>query len=214
MENYIRYHKKPFAKYLTVGEFNSKFGHKIEVSTTFDNAFESKYRVARNRSGHDEYITTGLTIEAGKTIETSTQPIETSTQPTSTQPIETSTQPTSTAAEDLDEFLGRETQVDQVSAVEEIVLERAKDAKTAKLDLKNIVHFKQDGAELKDRLMKGTKSNLISLKNYYKGDKDATVRMSYKDGNKETKVSSLNPNKDSLKQFLTNTKGIREVLCG
>ena len=202
MENYIRYHKKPFAKYLTVGEFNSKFGHKIEVSTTFDNAFESKYRVARNRSGHDEYITTGLTIEAGKTIETSTQPIE------------TSTQPTSTAAEDLDEFLGRETQVDQVSAVEEIVLERAKDAKTAKLDLKNIVHFKQDGAELKDRLMKGTKSNLISLKNYYKGDKDATVRMSYKDGNKETKVSSLNPNKDSLKQFLTNTKGIREVLCG
>ena len=46
----------------------------------------------------------------------------------------------------------------QCSAVEEIVLERAKDAKKANLDLKNIVHFKQDGAELKDRLMKVTNS--------------------------------------------------------
>lgn len=212
MENYIRYHKKPFAKYLTVGEFNSKFGHNIEVSTAFDNTFKSKYQVARNRAGHDEYITTGLNVEFSP-IQSMKKPVE---------PAIVETQPVSAEnVEDLDEFLGRETQnvndVNEVSdlssKIEEIVLERAKDAKTADLDLKNIVHFKQSGAELKDRLMKGTKSNLISLKNYYKGDKNATVRMSYKDGNKETKVASLNPNKDSLKQFLKNTKGIREVLC-
>lgn len=207
MENYIRYHKKPFAKYLTVGEFNSKFGHDIEVSATFDNAFKSKYQVARNRAGHDEYITTGLNVDVA--------PIQSMKKPVEPAIVETQS---AENVEDLDEFLGRETQnvsdvSDLSSKIEEIVLERAKDAKTADLDLKNIVHFKQSGAELKDRLMKGTKSNLLSLRNYYKGDENATVRMSYKDGNKETKVVSLNPNKDSLKQFLKNTKGIREVLC-
>lgn len=208
MENYIRYHKKPFAKYMSVGEFNSKFGHQIEVSTSFDKTFKEKYLVARKRAGQDEYITTGLNVESTpkqrvKIMENKQKVVQ--------------VQKAAEQETDLDEFLGREVETVAVdstqSSIEEIVLERAKDAKTANLDLKNIVHFKKSGTELKDRLMKGTKQNLISLKNYFKGDKNATIRMSYKDGTKETKVADLKPNKNSLKQFLKNTKGIREVLC-
>ena len=115
--------------------------------------------------------------------------------------------------ESIDEFLGREVEKSVQSQIEDIVLERAKDARSGDMDLKNIVHFSAPNSDLKDRLMKGTKQNLAQLKAYYKGDENASIRMSYKDGDKETKIADLNPCKTSLKAFLKNPKGVREVSC-
>ena len=96
--------------------------------------------------------------------------------------------------------------------IEEIVLERAKDVKSAQLDLKNIVHF-NNGSSIRDRLMKGTKQNLEQLKNYMEGYTEETVRLSYRRENKTVKISDLQPDMSSLKEFLADSKNIREVKC-
>ena len=96
--------------------------------------------------------------------------------------------------------------------IEEIVLERAKDEASAQLDLKNIVHF-NNGTNVRDRLMKGTKQNIESLQDFLDGYTEVTVRLSYKKNNKNVKVADLNPDVDSLKEFLSDSKNIREVKC-
>ena len=195
MDKYLNYHKKPYAKYLTVHQFNNKFGSELSVSSTFDSEFMAKYTVARKRAGQDDYITTGLNMVRSR----KQSPVPMS------KPIE--------SKESIDDFLGREVEKSVQSQIEDIVLERAKDARSGDMDLKNIVHFNAPNTDLKDRLMKGTKQNLAQLKAYYKGDESASIRMSYKDGDKETKISDLNPSKTSLKAFLKNPKGVREVSC-
>ena len=97
--------------------------------------------------------------------------------------------------------------------IEEIVLERAKTEESANLDLKNIVHFNDSSSNIRDRLMKGTKQNIQFLKSFLDGNSEQTVRLSYRKNEKNIKVSELNPDIESLKAYLSDTKNIREVKC-
>lgn len=130
---------------------------------------------------------------------------------------ETSVEETATAVEEfndqsLEEALN-DTSDSLQQKIEEIVLERAKTEESANLDLKNIVHFNDNSTNIRDRLMKGTKQNIQYLKNFVDGNTEQTVRLSYKKNEKNIKVSELNPDIESLKAYLSDTKNIREVKC-
>ena len=145
---------------------------------------------------------------------------ETSVEETSVEKVElqeTSVEETATAVEEfndqsLEEALN-DTSDSLQQKIEEIVLERAKTEESANLDLKNIVHFNDNSTNIRDRLMKGTKQNIQYLKNFVDGNTEQTVRLSYKKNEKNIKVSELNPDIESLKAYLSDTKNIREVKC-
>lgn len=44
MDKYIKYHRKPYAKYLTVSQFNNKYDYNIGVNSEFDAAFSAKFK--------------------------------------------------------------------------------------------------------------------------------------------------------------------------
>ncbi len=145
---------------------------------------------------------------------------QTSAEETSVEKVElqeTSVEETATAVEEfndesLEEALN-DTSDSLQQKIEEIVLERAKTEESANLDLKNIVHFNDNSTNIRDRLMKGTKQNIQYLKNFVDGNTEQTVRLSYKKDEKNIKVSELNPDIESLKAYLSDTKNIREVKC-
>mgnify|MGYP001286203568 CR=1 FL=1 len=61
MDRYIKYHRKPYAKYLNVSQFNEKYDTNIAVDTAFDQTFLKKYNKLR-RMGQDEYIMGDLNV--------------------------------------------------------------------------------------------------------------------------------------------------------
>ena len=65
MDRYIKYHRKPYAKYLSVSQFNNRFDTTIAVDTAFDQAFSKQYKKLR-RMGHDEYIMGDLNIKVAQ----------------------------------------------------------------------------------------------------------------------------------------------------
>jgi len=173
MDAYIKYHRKPYAKYLSVSQYNSKFDTKIAVDAAFDQTFLNKYKKLR-RMGHDEYITGDLSVIVNQSV-------------------------------------SLQDELDKHAEIEDIVLERAKTREQGVIDLKNIIHFNNNG-NIRDRLVKGTKKNIQKLKNYVEG-KDDVIRLSYRKNNKEIKISELKPDVQSLKAFLNDMKNIREVMC-
>tara|TARA_X000000950_G_scaffold271724_1_gene353254 strand:- start:872 stop:1732 length:861 start_codon:yes stop_codon:yes gene_type:complete len=56
MDQYIRYHKKPYAKYLDVQSFNAKYGTDIKDVEDFDLYFHYTFHVARQKQGPDDFL--------------------------------------------------------------------------------------------------------------------------------------------------------------
>lgn len=173
MDSYIKYHRKPYSKYLTIAQFNNKFDTNIAVSFDFDKSFSKEFKKKQQMNPGD-YLGNLNILKS------------------------------------LNSSANLEEEMNIHAEIEDIVLERAKTKEQGEIDLKHIVHFK-NGDNVRDRLMKGTKKNIEKLKKYVNGE-DSTVRLSYKKNNKEVKISELNPDIESLKAYLNNTK-IREVMC-
>ncbi|MBH46029.1 MAG: hypothetical protein CMC93_05385 [Flavobacteriaceae bacterium] len=77
--------------------------------------------------------------------------------------------------------------------------------------LQHLVAFKSKCNDIQDRMMKGKGRYIQQLKAYVSGDNTAEVRMF---NGKKVKVSSLNPNKDSLRTlFATFPSGPHIVEC-
>ncbi len=219
MDKYIKHHKKPHAKYLNVDDFNKEYNTSIGVSADFDAKFFKLYSKQRKRTGPDEFIMASLNVnhinddilgmkEPTAKIETKVETQET--QETQDDVLGMESVNVMQGEVSLEDALNEDSTVQE--KIEEIVLERAKDEASAQLDLKNIVHF-NNGTNVRDRLMKGTKQNIESLQDFLDGYTEVTVRLSYKKNNKNVKVADLNPDVDSLKEFLSDSKNIREVKC-
>ena len=56
MDQYIRYHKKPYAKYLDVQSFNDKYGTNIKEVEDYDLYFMYTFYVAREKHGPDDFL--------------------------------------------------------------------------------------------------------------------------------------------------------------
>ena len=56
MDQYIRYHKKPYAKYLDVQSFNAKYGTDIKDVEDYDLYFMYTFHVARQKHGPDDFL--------------------------------------------------------------------------------------------------------------------------------------------------------------
>lgn len=56
MDQYIRYHKRPFAKYLDVKAFNEKFGTSIPDVENYDAYFQYTFNNARKMQGPSEFL--------------------------------------------------------------------------------------------------------------------------------------------------------------
>lgn len=56
MDQYIRYHKKPYAKYLDVQSFNAKFGTDIPEVENYDLYFHHTFSEARRKQGPDDFL--------------------------------------------------------------------------------------------------------------------------------------------------------------
>jgi len=218
MDKYIKHHKKPHAKYLNVDEFNKVYNTSIGVSEDFDTKFFKLYSKERKRSGPDEFIMASLNVNHVNDDVLGMKEPTARVEKVEEQKVDLE-QDDVLGMESVNVMQGEVSLEDALNEdstvqekIEEIVLERAKDAASAQLDLKNIVHF-NNGTNIRDRLMKGTKQNIESLQDYLDGYTDTTVRLSYKKNNKKVKISDLKPDLDSLKEFLSDSKNIREVKC-
>ncbi len=60
MDRYISEHKKPYAKYSTISQFNAKHGTYIDENAEYEEYFKMAYTEARKRAGIDEFITDKL----------------------------------------------------------------------------------------------------------------------------------------------------------
>lgn len=213
MDKYIKHHKKPHTRYLSVDDFNKKFNTEIGVDADFDQKFFKLYSKQRKIAGPDEFIMASLNVNhINDDILGMKEPeakVETE--------VKTEVDEDILGMESANVMQGEVSLEDALNGdvqekIEEIVLERAKNASAAQLDLKNIVHF-NNGSNIRDRLMKGTKQNIEALQDFIAGYTDVTVRLSYKKDNKNVKVSELSPDLDSLQKFLADSKNIREVKC-
>ena len=57
MNQYISYHKKPYSTFMSVEDYNAKFGTSIEADEEYEMYFKLHYEKARKESGPDEFIT-------------------------------------------------------------------------------------------------------------------------------------------------------------
>ena len=57
MNLYVSEHKKPYARYMSIKEFNAKHGTYIEENAEYEEYFKAAYEKGRKRAGIDEFIT-------------------------------------------------------------------------------------------------------------------------------------------------------------
>ena len=143
----------------------------------------------------------------------------------------TQAQPTTT--NDLDDLLSGDEEeveeeydeeVDVAPAVTNIVTEKKKisdlvrktsaDSAAFSKDMRHLIQFRNASLPLNEQLMKGRPKYLKSIKLYVKGDKEAEVKMSWREGSKTVKIADLKPKMESLKALLRSSPGeMRVVQC-
>lgn len=90
------------------------------------------------------------------------------------------------------------------SQIDSFLSEAAQDSETYARDRAHVIHFSTGSGSLKSQLMKGRERYMKRLSDWLNGDKNAKIRMM---DNKEVLVSSLRPNRDSLKKMLKTPAG-------
>jgi vacuolar-type H+-ATPase subunit H len=129
---------------------------------------------------------------------------------------------------DLDDLLSGdeelEEEYDEEEPVTNIVTEKTKisdlvrktsvDSAAFSKDMRHLIQFKNSSLPLNEQLMKGRPKYLKAIKSYVKGDKNAEVKMSWREGSKLVKIADLKPKIESLKALLRSSPGeLRVVQC-
>lgn len=239
MNQYISYHKKPYSTFMSVEDYNAKFGTSIEADEEYEMYFKLHYEKARKESGPDEFITVKFYDMAerkswskwfsdkaegaykwGKKKMTGKKPPKKEVEKVVEEQV--NLDDVLSDEDDMEEAVAEAVpEVEEKAAVEEkpeadkikeIVAEAASDASALAQDLKHLIQFKSANVELRDQLLKGRPRYLQAIKDYVKGDKDATIRMSFRSGKKTVKISSLNPKMESLKALLKASSGQPRVV--
>jgi len=211
MNQYVKYHKKPFVTYLTIQEYNQHFGTYLTENVDYQNYFEAAYKKARQAAGIDEFITTKIyTIEEAGWKEIKEEAKK------GAEKIKEKLKKKPKKGSSLDDALGMDpivqSEYDDSETVQSIVHDAAKNADDAQQDLLHIILFNVPGMSLRDSLLKGRPKYLVAIKNYLNGDESAQIKMSFRKENKLVKIKDLNPDRKSLKKLLnTKPEGIRVV---
>lgn len=56
MDQYILHHKKPYSKFLSIREFNSKFGTNITENSGYEHYFQAAFDYAKRTQGPDDFL--------------------------------------------------------------------------------------------------------------------------------------------------------------
>lgn len=243
MNRYISEHKKPYAKYMSIKDFNAKHGTYIEENEEYEEYFRTAYHKARQRAGVDEFITdkiysieeTGWREKAKKMYEKGKKKaldLKNKAEAKAKELKERASRAAKAARDaakkksvvnesSLDDALGDDIPLEKeyeensdLQEIENIVSESAKDKSELKMDMQHLIQFRVKGMPLRDTLVKGRPRYLQAMKDYLKGDNDAQIKMSYRAKNRSVKIADLKPDLQSLKQLLkSKPEGLRVVEC-
>lgn len=238
MNQYLSYHSKPYSKFMSISEYNSKFGTSIEENDEYEMYFKLHYEKARKEAGPDEFITVKFYDVAerkswSKWIGDKARGMYKWGKDKMQGKKKKEEKKVKEEQVDLDDILSEEEEEEQleeeaspeveekeevveeaseIDKIKEIVAEAASDASSLSQDLKHLIQFKSANVELRDQLLKGRPRYLQAINDYVKGNKDATIRMSYRTGKKTVKLASLNPKMESLKALLKSKPGEPRVV--
>lgn len=56
MDQYILHHKKPYSKFLSIRDFNDKFGTNITENSAYEHYFQAAFDYAKRTQGQDEFL--------------------------------------------------------------------------------------------------------------------------------------------------------------
>ena len=240
MDQYIRYHKKPYAKYETIKEFNDKFGTKIPQQEEYEKYFKWTFKKARLQEGPDEFLQAKLytqeefeemgwkdklaaAAKKAKGVYEKGKKKAQSAAKKARDLIKSKKEENLDALlsdnedvveEEYEEKMPITNIVTEKKRITDIVLESSADSETYTQDMKHLIQFRNTSIPLKEQLMKGRPKYLKAIKAYVNGDNTAEVKMSWRDKNKSVKIADLNPKIDSLKALLrTSPGGLRIVEC-
>ena len=220
---------------MSIAQYNTQFGTSLEENEEYEMYFKLHYEKARKEAGPDEFITAKfydmaerkswskwITDKAKGAYKWGKDKVSGKKVPKKEKKAVVEEQV------DLDDVLSDEeeeeqaapevevkeeiTEVSDADTIKEIVAESASDASALSQDLKHLIQFKSANVALRDQLLKGRPRYLQAIKDYVKGNKDATIRMSYRSGKKTVKLASLNPKMESLKALLKSQPGEPRVV--
>ena len=111
--------------------------------------------------------------------------------------------------------LGEQTLDEALSEpIHEIVKTSSSSKVNFQQDMEHLIQFNNPSLSTRDQLMKGRPIYLKALRAYLEGDDTATVRMSYRNGEKAVLVADLNPRLASIAKLLESQPGsVRTVEC-
>lgn len=220
MDQYITYHKKPYAKFLSIKQFNATYGTNIREDNAYEKQFQAAYTKARKVHGFDSYLPTAFDTPQAVTVEESK-----STMRPVVETKEVSLDDALSDGEDVVEAEYEEAaeapqkseeapQKSEKDEISEIVLSAASDSAAYTQDMRHLIQFRSSGMKLKDQLVKGRPRYMKAIKEYVNGNKDAEIKMSFRKKNKMIKIADLKPKPESLKALLRSQPGeMRVVEC-
>ena len=120
--------------------------------------------------------------------------------------------------EEYDEELDVEPAVTNIvtekKKISDLVRKTSSDSAAFSKDMRHLIQFKNSSLPLNEQLMKGRPKYLKAIKSFVKGDKNAEVKMSWREGTKTVKIADLKPKIESLKALLRTGPGeLRVVQC-
>ena len=120
--------------------------------------------------------------------------------------------------EEYDEELDVEPAVTNIvtekKKISDLVRKTSSDSAAFSKDMRHLIQFKNSSLPLNEQLMKGRPKYLKAIKSFVKGDKNAEVKMSWREGTKTVKIADLKPKIESLKALLRTSPGeLRVVQC-
>ena len=224
---YINYHRKPRAQFLSISQYNEKYGTSVPENKEFESAFRSALASARKSTDPNEYLQHSFTNldapyeakeeqakETEETAEVSPREEEAPEledflddyEEAAPKAVEANPQ-AGTVAVEKDAAEPQAEYEETTSLSEEIdsfLAEAAKDSSQYARDRSHVIHFNTQSTNLASRLMKGRDRYMKRLQQYLDGDTTVKVRMM---DNKEILVASLKPNPESLQDVLETAHG-------
>ena len=230
---YINYHRKPRAQFLSISQYNEKYGASVPEDKEFESAFRSALTSARKTTDPNEYLQHSFTnLDAPYEAEEehmSTEETEETAEEVHLQEEEAPeledflddyeeatvekqavAPPVQTEAKEEAKAEAAEPQAeyDETTSlsdeIDSFLAETAKDSTQYARDRSHVIHFNTQSTNLASRLMKGRDRYMKRLQQYLDGDKSVKVRMM---DNKEILVASLKPNPESLQDVLETAHG-------
>jgi len=212
MDQYISYHKRPYAKFLSIKQFNATYGTNIREDKAYETQFQAAYTKARKVHGFDSYLPTAFSQALTKETTPVVRVEET--------PKEVSLDDALSDGEDVVEAEYDEVaqaaapQKSEKDEISEIVLSAAVDSEAYTQDMRHLIQFKSSDIKIKDQLVKGRPRYMKAIKDYVNGNKNAEIKMSFRKKNKMVKIADLKPKIASLKALLRSQPGeMRVVEC-